>query len=193
MKLIILPGNAKSNEMWANDSADAFSDTSADIHQQRYSHWDTGEKLIDFDAELKKLSEAVKNEHGYVIFGKSAGAMLAIYGVYKGEIKPERCVFVGLPIHWASKYKFPLDEWLEKFDVPTVLAQQSEDPLASFNEVRSLLSKLKKDNMRIVEIPGNDHEYNDFSLIKGETTNFLFNKEKEKDIKAEGEEKFSLK
>ncbi len=184
MKLIILPGNAKrSNEQWALDAEAVFSDSGTDVQQQRYSHWDTGGKLIDFDVELKKLVEAVKNESGYVIFGKSAGALLAIYGVYKGELKPERCVFVGLPLAWASEKAVPLQVWLEKFDIPTIILQQSEDPEASCSEVQQILTELKKENMRAVEIPGNDHKYGDFYLFKGAVISFILSKENAKENK----------
>lgn len=180
MKLIILPGNSKkANEQWENDSVGAFSGASEDVYAQRYSHWDTDEKLINFDAELEKLVEAVKNQKGYVIFGKSAGAMLAIYGVYKGSIKPEKCVFVGLPMQWASEKRFPLEEWLEKFDVPTVIIQQSEDPEASFAEVQAFIAKLKKENIGTVEMEGKDHKYENFPLITEATAGFLSSKEKE--------------
>jgi hypothetical protein len=190
MKLIILPGNAgKANDQWLTDSAKAFANGAEDIYSQRYAHWETDQKLIDFDTELQRLSELLQDEEGYVIFGKSAGAMLAIYGVSQGVLKPERCVFVGLPLKWAKDNNFPLSQWLEKFDVPAELFQQSEDKFASFEEVKELLAKLEKANIEIEEIPGSDHAYEDFDLFRERATNFLLKKEREPEDVVEGKEK----
>lgn len=190
MKLIVLPGNSKkANEQWEADSVCVFSGDSNEVYAQRYSHWDTDAKLINFDDELAKLVEVVENENGYIIFGKSAGAVLAIYGVYKGAIKPEKCVFVGLPIRWAAEKQLPLEEWLEEFDVPSVIIQQSEDPEASFAEVLAFIARLKKENIGTAEIDGKDHRYDNFPLIKEMATDFLSHKEKEGDQERnEGEE-----
>lgn len=180
MKLIILPGNAPTNKQWAHNSAQAFSDTTTDVLEQSYTHWETAAKIIDFDAELAKLTKALQGENQYIIFGKSAGAMLAIYGVSNGALKPERCIFVGLPIKWAEKNKFPLNEWLAKFDVPTVLVEQSEDPLGPHAEVQEYLAELETNNIRMIEIPGNDHDYNDLEAIKALVQEFLLGEKKEK-------------
>lgn len=180
MRLVILPGNGqKSNELWTEDSAKALSEAFQDTYQGRYSHWGTDQEIIDFDQELQNLSEVLQNEKEYVIFGKSAGAMLALYGVGKGVLKPERCVFVGLPLKWAKKNNFPLREWLEKFDVPTVLIQQTDDKFASFEEVQELLAELEKFNIELEQIPGSDHGYEDFALFKERAMNFLLQKERE--------------
>lgn len=180
MKLILLPGNVPTNKQWAHNAAQAFSDTATDILEQNYTHWETGAKIIDFDAELVKLSEALQGENEYIIFGKSAGAVLAIYGVSAGALKPERCVFAGLPIKWAEKNKFPLREWLTKFNIPTVLVEQSEDPVGPYAEVQAYLAELEINSIQTIEIPGNDHDYNDLDAIKALVQEFLLGKEKEK-------------
>lgn len=194
--LVILPGNSKkANERWLNDSAKTFSDPekTGEVYTQPYTHWETGEKIINFDVELEKLSKALEGQENYVIFAKSAGAMLTVYGVSKGVLKPERCVFVGLPMKWAKENNFFLPEWLENFDASTLIFEQTEDPFASFTELQEILQKLGKENITLEEIPGNDHKYEDFSLFKERAMEFLMNKEKEKENMHEGDEKLNLK
>ncbi len=183
MKLVILPGNSKkANEQWEQRSAATFAENvpENDIYQHRYEHWDSGAKIINFDVELERLTEALKHEEWYVIFGKSAGAMLAIYGVSQGKLTPEKCVFVGVPTKWAKEQQFPLEQWLEKFDASTTIIQQSEDPYATPAELQELLFKLKKENITLSEIPGNDHAYEDFAAFKENALAFLLKKEKER-------------
>lgn len=166
MKLIILPGNGQANKEWADDAGQAFLDIFKDQYKQYYSHWDTGEEIINLDVELKKLKDNIGNEKEYIVFAKSAGSLLSIYGVFMGEIKPKRCIFVGLPIGWAKDNNFSLEIWLEKFDIPTIIIQNSNDPYTSFMEVQEIILKLGKKNIEVIEISGNDHKYDDFKLIK---------------------------
>ncbi len=187
MKLIILPGNGqKANEQWLSDSAQVIGEGSESVYAHRYSHWGTDQELIDFEGELQKLSALLEGEEHYIIFGKSAGAMLALYGVSTGILKPERCVFVGLPLKWAKKNNFPLENWLEKFNIPAEIIQQSEDKFASFEEVKELLNRLEKENIKLEEIPGSDHAYEDFSVFKERALNFLLEKKMEGESVREG-------
>jgi alpha-beta hydrolase superfamily lysophospholipase len=174
MKIIILPGNSRdSNERWLGEYTTIFSDMGKSVSSQRYTHWDTNRKTIDFDTELQRLSEVLGKEEKYIIFAKSAGAILTIYGVYRGVLKPEKCVFVGLPLKWAKDNNVSLAGWMEKFDIPTLIIQQNSDPYASFQEIQDFLKKLNRTNVTIEEIPGDDHRYENFSLFKHEVTSFF--------------------
>ena len=166
MKLIILPGNGKANKEWADDAGRAFLGIFKDQYRQYYSHWDVDEEIINLDVELKKLKESIGNEKEYIIFAKSAGSLLSIYGVFGGEIKPTKCIFVGLPIGWAKDNNFSLEMWLEKYNIPTIIIQNSNDPYTSFEEVQMIIQRLDKKNIKAIEISGNDHKYDNFELIK---------------------------
>ncbi|MFZ2193521.1 MAG: hypothetical protein WAV31_04735 [Candidatus Moraniibacteriota bacterium] len=173
MKLIILPGNGQANKEWADDAGQAFLDIFEDQYEQYYSHWDTGEEIINLDIELKKLKENIGNEKEYIVFAKSAGSLLSIYGVFDGDVKPKRCIFVGLPISWAKENNFPLEIWLEKYDILTVIIQNSNDPYTPFEEVQEMIQRLDKKNIKVIEILGNNHKYDDFELIKNKIKNLL--------------------
>lgn len=172
MKLVILPGNSKSNREWANIAESAFSDSFSEIYKQSYSHWDTDQETLDFDIELEKLEKGIKNQE-CLIFAKSAGAMLAVYGVYKKRINPKKCVFVGLPANWAKDKNFELDEWLQEYRVPTVIIQNSSDPITPYDDLLKSITGLNKTNFKLIEIEGDNHKYEDFELIKDKIDNFL--------------------
>lgn len=174
MKLIILPGNGQANKEWADDAGQAFLDIFEDQYKQYYSHWNTGEEIIDLDVELKKLKESIGNEREYILFAKSAGSLLSIYGVFNGDVKPKRCIFVGMPISWAKENNFLLEIWLEKYDIPTVIIQNSNDPYTPAGEVKEMILRLGNKNIKVIEISGDDHRYDDFELIK-KKTNILSN------------------
>lgn len=165
MRLIILPGNSPSNKEWADSAKQSFSNSFTDIYVQSYSHWDTGKEFIDFDIELEKLVENVRDDDCMVL-AKSAGAMLTIYGVHENKFFPKRCVFLGLPIRFAVENGFALDQWLKSYDVPTIIIQNSNDPVTSFAELKVALVRLNKTNIELIELDGDNHTYDDFELIK---------------------------
>lgn len=173
MKLVILPGNSKSNRVWSEKTADAFSELFPDQYIQAYSHWDEGKEIIDFDIEARKLEENAK-EGEFSIIAKSAGAMLVIYAVSKGLIKPAKCVFLGLPVLWAKEYNLNLKDWFQKFNIQTMVIQNSNDPVSSYSE----LKKFVDDNdllhtLTLIETEGVDHKYDNPEKIKKLINNFL--------------------
>ncbi|MDO8604280.1 MAG: hypothetical protein Q7K40_02675 [bacterium] len=172
MRLVILPGNSESNKEWATAASDAFAGSFQEIYKQDYSHWGTEQGTIDFESELKKLSMNVKDKD-CVIFAKSAGAMLLIYGVHKGLIHPRRCVFVGFPVNWAKEKNFNLTQWVQDYDVPTIIIQNSNDPITSFEDLKMFFSQVNKPNIELIETEGSDHKYGNFDLIKEKTMSFL--------------------
>lgn len=172
MKLVILPGNSPSNREWADEAKESFSSMFSDIYVQSYSHWNSGQEFIDFDTELAKLVKNV-GQKDCVVLAKSAGAMLSVYGVHKNIFHPLKCVFLGLPIRFAEENNFALEQWFQQYDVPTVVIQNSNDPVTSFQKVEVALSSLNKTSIELIEIEGDDHKYNDFELIKEKTKDFL--------------------
>jgi len=173
MKLIVLPGNSKSNKEWSEKTAHVFSDLFTDQYLQTYSHWDEAKDIINLEIELKKLAEA-SNRNECIVIAKSAGAVLAIYGISKNLFKPKKCVFFGLPVLWAEENNFDLKSWFERYNIPTLIIQNSQDPITSCLEVRKFIEELSlADNVRIIEIDGNDHKYSDIEVVKKEIEYFL--------------------
>jgi hypothetical protein len=167
MNLILLPGNDKSNKEWI-DSVDAelspYFDRTA-IHY--YDHWwssDDGE--IDLEVELDKLAATVEQFDSYVIFAKSAGVLLALYGIYEGVLAPEVCIFVGSAIPWGYERGFDLNNWLINYSVPTLFIQKTLDPALSFVDLSTLIVDKNMSGYLLKEISGDDHVYEDIAQLK---------------------------
>ncbi len=172
MKLVVLPGNSKSNKDWSQKTADAFSELFPDQYIQAYTHWDEGKEIIDFDVEARKLKENVREDE-FSIIAKSAGAMLAIYSISKGLIKPVKCVFLGLPILWAKEHNFNLKDWFQKFNIQTVVIQNSNDPVTSYSELKKFVDDDLHHTLTLIETEGVDHKYDDQEKIRKLISNFL--------------------
>lgn len=173
MKLVILPGNSKSNKEWSEKIANTFSEFFPDQYIQAYSHWDEGKEVIDFDMEAGRLKENVKNGEFYII-AKSAGAMLTIYSVSKNLIKPAKCVFLGLPILWAEELNFDIKGWFQKFNVQTLVIQNSNDPVTSYSELKKFVDNNDLSNtLTLIETAGIDHKYDDLGESRSLINNFL--------------------
>lgn len=166
MKIILLPGNSSSNRKWIEKVRDNFKDIFESINVQYYNHWETGEELIDFSYEKKELVKKINLSKEYAIFAKSAGVILTLRVIVEEKIKPKFCVFLGTPIHWTNANKFGVDEIFGKDDIPKLFIQKSHDPAISFKELDNFLKKSNVRNYKLVEIEGDNHDYDDVERIK---------------------------
>lgn len=173
MELVILPGNSKSNKEWSEKVADTFSELFSDKYIQMYSHWNESKEIINFEIEARKLRNSVKEDE-FSIIAKSAGAMLAIYSVSKSLIKPARCVFLGLPVLWAKEYDFDLKDWFKKFNIPTLVIQNSNDPITPYSDLKKFVDDNNLSNvLTLIENEGTDHKYDNFEKSRELISGFL--------------------
>ena len=163
MKVILLPGNSKENKAWIEEIEKTLKKecTTEVIY---YEHWKTGEETIDIEAEVKKLEQVVVKED--FIFAKSAGCLVVLKGIAEKRIHPKKCMFAGVPVRWSEKNNLPIQEWLKKNKIPTIIVQKTEDPAIHVSQLKILLQELKVENYTIEEIPGNDHHYENIKQIK---------------------------
>jgi predicted esterase len=164
MKLFILPGNSPQNKEWVEKLKEGLAEKVNEVYIQYYDHWQTGEEIINLGRELEKLIKEI-NLQQYLLLGKSAGVLVILKGIFENKLKPKACIFLGTPIFWARALNFSIDEYLKNFQTPTIFIHQSEDPAISANDLQELLLILKVKNYKFITIPGNDHSYNDFTLI----------------------------
>ncbi|OGC82056.1 MAG: hypothetical protein A2V81_02795 [Candidatus Abawacabacteria bacterium RBG_16_42_10] len=174
MNLILLPGNSrKSNEQWIKDVAEAVKDSFTSNYIHTYQHWQEEEGGIDYDMELTSLVEEVKKFDTYAIFAKSAGAILAMIGIDKGLLHPQKCIFTGTAIAFAQSLRIDIEAILQRYQVPTLFIQKTDDPAYPFLDLKDILIKSKTKNYELLEIPGYDHDYNDIAQLKELIVNFL--------------------
>lgn len=167
--LIILPGNGLTNKEWAKKAQDFFASHFQSVSVQYYDHWQNGSELIDMNIELRKMTDTIKSLEGeIVILAKSVGTVLAMFAVHSKSIDVSRiikCVFVGLPPEWARTNGFDIDGWSTAFTIPTTLIQNDNDPVATAEDIKKEQESGKFKNMTIVEIKGDNHEYDNFDDI----------------------------
>jgi len=173
MKLILLAGNSSSNKTWIEKVENILKPFFEETRIQYYKHWSSGAELIDFDDELLALQNLVSDFSEYIIFAKSAGALLALKGVKEGAIKPSKCIFAGTAINWGKANNFDVDAWLNKYSVPTLFIQKTSDPTCSYQELEMILKDRNITNFNIKEITGDDHSYDDMEMLKEEVASFI--------------------
>ncbi len=166
MKLLIFPGNSLANKVWADGAYLAFAGEFSQRYRHYYSHWESGEPLINFETELAKLASQIKPDEECVVLAKSAGSLLALMAIGRGMFKAKKCVFVGLPLKLVREENVRLEQALTSYTLPTIIIQNLNDPVATFEEVKNYLAQLGKPNFTILATPAADHKYLDFDLIK---------------------------
>jgi hypothetical protein len=166
MELILLSGNSAHTKDWIESVEKELSPLFESTHIQYYKHWESGEKTIDLDIELRTLSDYLKNKKDFVIFGKSAGAVLALKGVSEGKISPKSCLFTGLPVNWCDSINIPIRKWIKNFKTHSYFVQKTNDPAYGSKEVMKLLEDSKVKNFKFFEINGDDHHYENLVELK---------------------------
>lgn len=173
MKLVIFPGNSEANKAWADGAHEAFASEFMNRYKHYYSHWESGEPIINFDTELEKLANQVEPNEECVVLAKSAGIILALMAISKGILRATKCVFVGLPLKMVREENLRLDQLLATHNLPTIIIQNSGDPVAAFEEVKSYIAQTGKPNFTVLATPASDHKYLNFDLIKQKISGFF--------------------
>jgi hypothetical protein len=174
MHLVLLAGNSKLNKEWIEDVESSVKELFDSTYIHYYKHWDDeNAKLLDFDLELSRLQKELEGKEDYVIFAKSAGALLTLRGISEGILNPSKCVFAGVAVNWGLSKGLPVDTWLEAVHVPSLFIQKTDDPAISFEELREFIRAKGVENFTMIEQEGDDHHYGDLELLKKEMRDFL--------------------
>ncbi len=127
-----------------------------------YSHWDTENSDIDFEKEISRLSNLIKekNLRSYSLVAKSAGFVSALQGTVNGELRPRTIVGYGLPIEYAKYRGINLKTLIEhSAKAASVMCVQARgDPQGSLVDVGNLIT----DMIPVVGIEGQTHDYSRF-------------------------------
>ena len=166
MILVLLSGNSVRTKEWIESVEEELKNLFESTHIQYYNHWETNEKIIDINCELNELSKYLKDKKDYVIFGKSAGIVLALKGISEGKIFPKKCMFVGTPVSWCKENNILIENWAKDYKTPTFFIQKTKDPAIYSEELKDFLNKNKVKNFKLIEIPGGDHHYENLKELK---------------------------
>jgi len=173
MKVVLLGGNSPKNENWLKDLRKELKILFSDIYLHKYSHWQTGQEVIDLDKELEKLSKELKDQKNYIIIAKSAGAILALKGIKEKILTPKACIFMGTAIIWAKYQGHKIEKWLKGYFVPTLFILNSKDPAISPEDLMGTLEKQKVSNYKMKILLAKGHDYLDFKKIYKSTKDFI--------------------
>ncbi len=158
------------NKMWTEQVRDELKDD-FETEILYYDHWESGVENMNFEVEGQKLAKMCQGE--YVIFAKSAGSWLTLILAAEGKIKPAKTVLVGPAWNWARNNGLDPEKLAAKVDVPVLVIDKTSDPAISFAQLKSEVEKLDKPNFRLIEVPGDNHSYEDVSGLGKMVREFL--------------------
>ena len=173
MKYLLAPGNSPYNANWINKIAQKLTLNCNvppnDVLSLKYKHWETGEKIIDFEQELDVL-KLLNLSDVDTVFAKSAGVILSILATIQGIIVPPlQFVFVGFPYYFAKRQNFDPLNLLNLFATKIknkskiIFLQKPKDPAFYYQDLKNLLTntRLKYELIKYTcpNEPINNHHY----------------------------------
>lgn len=166
--LLILGGNSKNNILWLSEFKNEFS-KDYEVCDIFYEHWKKNNE-INFYTELEKIEQAVINIKEFSIISKSIGSVISIIGISEKKIKPKKVVILGYPLKLINEKKPNVNLLIKEIskEIEVLVIEQKDDPIGKYKDVKNELN-----NMNIIEIPGNDHCYDDINIIKPIIDKFL--------------------
>lgn len=173
MHIIYLGGGSVRNKNWIEKVKSEF-DKFSDGQILYYSHWETGEKNLNFEVETKKLSELVNGKDEYFIFAKSIGSVLALKSIYEKIISPKKIVICGHPYNLVKKLGFPIDDYLKNLSIPVTFIQNEFDPLFSYVDLEKVLEENSPEDYKLIKNPNNNtHDYEDLGELSKTVNDFF--------------------
>lgn len=160
--LLILGGNSKKNISWIKNITKIFN-KEYKVNEIYYDHWNNDSE-INFDIELSKLEKLHNDIKDYSIIAKSIGSIISLMGIEKQIIKPKKIVIMGYPIGLIKRTNFNIEPLIESAikETEILVIQQKHDPIGKYEEVVKELPS----NIRVAQIPGHYHVYNNMNVIK---------------------------
>lgn len=166
--LLILGGNSKNNILWLDKYKQEFS-KDYKVYDIFYEHWENN-KEINFDIELNKMNRIATNIKNYNIIAKSIGSVISIIGIDREIIKPKKMVILGYPLDLIKSNNLNINSLIKEISkkINILIIQQDNDPIGKYVDVAKELP-----NVKVIEIPGNDHSYANLNIIKPLIEEFL--------------------
>ena len=118
---------------------------------------------MDLNYEQSALHQEIA-EFGqpYCIIAKSAGAVVTLKGIAQGQFQPAKAVLLGTAIGLISHKD---TDWLKQINCPLLFIHNSQDPVASYNELKDFMAAHVK-QAEFVELSGDTHDYEDYAKLQ---------------------------
>ena len=165
-KLLVLGGGSPRNRAWGEACIQYFKDRFDSAYFMQYDHWVSGEPNLNFQTELNKYEEVVRNSNEqdeWFVYAKSVGSILTLKAVAAGLFTPSHCVFFGMPFSVFNDTVVK-DEFLiiESFSVPTLAFHNDNDPTALYELTKKIIDEVMP-TVTLKTLQGDTHDYLDFS------------------------------
>lgn len=167
--MLILGGYSKKNIGWMKQMKKNYK-TDYNVFTLEYENWFTADRM-DFEVELKKISEIVKEKQIDIVIAKSIGMYLLIKSIDRQILKPSTSILLGYPYEFFKEENINIIDNIVnlKNNTNILLIQQENDPQCS----AELVKKITNNFVPIITIKGNDHSYNEFITIKKHVDGFI--------------------
>ncbi len=175
MNLIILGGYSDYNKEWVENIRKTFGGLFNSVEILYYENWKDYKEDVDIRSEVENLKKLAEGKNDLVIFAKSVGVALTLQAIRNGYIKPIKCIFAGTAYEWSKENGWDMDELLNNFAIPSLFIQQTNDRTTSSTVLREVLNKSGVKNYNLLELPGEDHKYNDIQEIIKNVEPFIKN------------------
>ncbi len=181
MKLILFTGNEKINPIW---NENIYESTNSDFDKiVVYKSFDCVKMDCPYDLFLKELerikqfAKTIENEK-YAVFAKTTSIPLVIKAINLNILKPERCVFVGIPIVWARINNIDIDSDFMGFNTKTIYVQRIENCDFYYDNLSEYLKSKRVENYNVVEFDLLNADDKILKELKDIAIRFLKNDEK---------------
>lgn len=160
MNIHFLPGLDPKTEAWAEKLMGELSVERDHLSIQRYDHWqEPGSRNIEIETEIEKLQRVTVD----LLIAKSIGTVLALFAVKNKVVRPQKMVLIGVPVLSCARENIDLKRLAEELRIPALYIQQKDDVVGSSDALYTEVGKAPL--AQIVETPGNNHQYEDLTLL----------------------------
>lgn len=174
MNALLLSGNSLRNKDWIYLVKQAVAGNFDKTVVLDYDHWQSGSPLINLEAEEAKLAASKDNLGEFVVIAKSAGSLLATKSIYDGVLQPSKCIFMGVALAMVEREKLDFATWIKSVKCPVLFIHNVNDPVASSEKLKTYLQANPPADYKIVELPGDTHDYDDLDNINRLVKEFVF-------------------
>jgi len=160
LKILGLPGINPVTEHWMKNLFNSLDLGQTTSIVQNYQCWKLPGSRLDLEVEIEKAGK----ERADIIIAKSIGTVIALNGYKRNLFTAKMCVFIGTPIKGLTTSEQNMLQEQTTEEKPILFIQQTNDRAGSITELRKII--IDKTPVKVVEIPGNDHMYNDIHQLK---------------------------
>lgn len=164
MNALILGGMSPRHKEWVREVAAELEPHFETVRFLDYKHWDTPDAEMDLEYEIAQAAKLAEELGEYVVVAKSIGMVVATLANARGTLKPQYCVFMGLPLKVVTAEIPEFGSALPKLPA-THFLHNEHDPLGSADKVKAYIEAHEPKGYDLLVSPSDTHDYVDFKLI----------------------------